>query len=75
MQNEISNMIETKFVSASAGKVFVVVGILQLIERGKIKFDDTLGILLDMPLNDIEMDDVRSMAKQNYQLHGIAEMI
>lgn len=30
LQNEISNTIETKFASASAGKVFVAVGILQL---------------------------------------------
>ena len=56
LQNEISNTIETKFASASAGKVFVAVGILQLIERGRIKFDDTLGMLLDMPLNDIDKD-------------------
>ena len=56
LPNEISNTIETKFASASAGKVFVAVGILQLIERGKIKFDDTLGMLLDMPLNDIDKD-------------------
>ncbi len=54
LQNEISNTIETKFASASAEKVFVAAGILQLIERGKIKFDDTLGMLLDMPLNDID---------------------
>ena len=54
--NKISNTIETKFASASAGKVFVAVGILQLIERGRIKFDDTLGMLLDMPLNDIDKD-------------------
>lgn len=33
LANEISNTIETKFASASAGKVFVAVGILQLIEQ------------------------------------------
>ena len=27
-----------------------------MIERGRIKFDDTLGVLLDMPLNDIDKD-------------------
>ena len=48
LANEISNTIETKFASASAGKVFVAVGILQLIEQGRIKFDDTLGILIGM---------------------------
>ena len=56
LSNEISNTVETKFASASAGKVFVAVGILQLIERERIKFDDTLGVLLDMPLNDIDKD-------------------
>ncbi len=56
LSNEIPNTIETKFASASAGKVFVAAGILQLIERGKIKLDDTLGMLLDMPLNDIDQD-------------------
>lgn len=56
LPNEIPNSTETKFASASAGKVFVAVGILQLIEQGKIKFDDTLGALLDIPLNDIDKD-------------------
>ena len=54
MANEIPNTVETKFASASAGKVFVAVGILQLIEQGKIGFDDTLGVLLDsISWNDI----------------------
>ena len=44
LSNEIPNTAETKFASASAGKVFVAVGILKLIERGKIKFDDTLTL-------------------------------
>ena len=35
--NELPNTIDTKFASASAGKVFVAVGILQLIEKGKLK--------------------------------------
>ncbi len=52
----IPNTIETKFASASAGKVFVAVGILQLIEQGKLQFDDTLGTLLDIPLNKIDRD-------------------
>lgn len=56
LANEIPNTIETKFASASAGKVFVAVGILQLIEAGKIKFNDTLGMLLDTPLNAIDKD-------------------
>ena len=52
--NEVSNTLETRFASASAGKVFVAVGILQLIEQGKLKFDDTLGKLLDIELNHID---------------------
>ena len=56
LPNEIPNSIETKFASASAGKVFVAVGILQLIERGKIRFDDTLRMLSDIPLNNIDKD-------------------
>ena len=48
LANEIPNALETKFASASAGKVFVAVGILQLIEQGEIRFDDTLGQLLDI---------------------------
>lgn len=56
LSNEIPNTIDTRFASASAGKVFVAVGILQLIEQGKIKFEDTLGKFLDMPLNAIDPD-------------------
>ena len=44
LPNEVPNSLDTKFASASAGKVFVAVGILQLIEQGKINFDDTLEI-------------------------------
>ncbi|MCM1538815.1 MAG: beta-lactamase family protein [bacterium] len=56
LPNKISNTLETKFASASAGKVFVAVGILQLIEQERIKFDDTLGVLLDIPFHDIDKD-------------------
>lgn len=56
LANEIPNTMETKFASASAGKVFVAVAILQLIEQGKLNFDDTLGKLLDIDLHDIDAD-------------------
>ena len=56
LANEIPNSLDTKFASASAGKVFVAVGILQLIEQGKIKFDDTLGRLLDIDLHNIDAE-------------------
>lgn len=54
LPNEVPNSLETKFACASGSKVFVAVGILQLIEQEKIKFDDTLGALLDIPLNHID---------------------
>lgn len=56
LANEIPNSLDTKFASASAGKVFVAVGILQLIEQGKIKFQDTLGKLLTIDLHNIDPD-------------------
>lgn len=56
LPNEIPNTLKTKFASASAGKVFVAVGILQLIEQGKLRFDDTLGELLDIELHHIDKD-------------------
>lgn len=56
LSNEIPNTAETEFASVSAGKVFVAAGILQLIERGIIKLDDTLGTLLDIELYDIDKE-------------------
>ncbi len=56
LANEIPNTLDTRFASASAGKVFVAVGILQLIEQGKIHFDDTLGKLLDLEWHNIDRD-------------------
>lgn len=54
--NEIPNTLETKLATASAGKVFVAVAILQLIEKGVLRFEDTLGKLLDFPLGHIDPD-------------------
>jgi len=56
LANEIPNTIGTKFASASAGKVFVAVAILQLIEQGRLAFDDTLGKLLPIDLHNIDPD-------------------
>ncbi|MBQ1377667.1 MAG: serine hydrolase [Lachnospiraceae bacterium] len=56
LANEIPNTAETKFATASMGKTFVAVGILQLIERGKLRFTDTLGQLLDFDLKRIDPD-------------------
>lgn len=52
--NEFPNTIETKFASASAGKVFIAVAILQLIEQGKLNFNDTLGNLLNIDFYHID---------------------
>ncbi len=52
--NEIPNEIDTKFATASAGKFFVAVGIMKLIERGKLKLTDTIGSILDFNLNKID---------------------
>lgn len=54
--NQLPNTIETRFASASAGKVFVAVGILQLIEEGKLKFDDTIGGLIKMDWKAIDRE-------------------
>lgn len=54
LPNKVSNDIETKFATASAGKVFVAVGILQLIEAGKLHFKDTIGDILDFDLKAID---------------------
>ncbi|TYQ18150.1 UNVERIFIED_CONTAM: Beta-lactamase class C and other penicillin binding proteins [Acetivibrio alkalicellulosi] len=48
LPNRIPNEIDTKFATASAGKVFVAVGILQLIEKGLLHFDDKIGDIFDM---------------------------
>ncbi|GKU30568.1 serine hydrolase domain-containing protein [Clostridium folliculivorans] len=54
LPNKIPNSINTKFATASAGKAFVAVGILQLIEAGKLSFDDNIGNLLDFDLKGID---------------------
>ncbi len=54
LANEIPNTIETRFASASMGKTFVAVGIMQLIEEEKLKFEDTIGSILDFDLRQID---------------------
>lgn len=56
LANEIPNTFDTKFASASAGKVFVATAILQLIDQGKLKLTDTLGELLATNLYAIDAD-------------------
>ena len=52
--NEIPNTYKTRFACASMSKTFVAVGILQLIEKGKIGFGDKLGDILDAELKNID---------------------
>jgi CubicO group peptidase (beta-lactamase class C family) len=54
LPNKISNELDTKFATASAGKVFVAAGILQLIEAGKLGFNDIIGDILDFDLKSID---------------------
>lgn len=56
LANEIPNASDTRFATASLGKTFVAVGILQLIEQGKLRFDDRLGSILDIDLKNIDPD-------------------
>lgn len=55
LANEIPNTIDTRFASASMRKTFVAVGILQLIEEEKLKFEDTIGSILDFDLRQIDL--------------------
>jgi len=54
LPNEVPNEVETKFATASAGKVFVAIGVLQLVEQGKLSLEDTIGELLAMDLKQID---------------------
>ena len=54
LANKIPNEIDTKFATASAGKVFVATGILQLIEEGLLNFNDEIGNILDFDLKQID---------------------
>lgn len=56
LPNEVSNTMETRFASASAGKMFVAVGILQLIEQGKLEFESTLGEIIDIDWHEIDIN-------------------
>lgn len=46
LPNRIPNRLDTRFATASAGKVFVATAILRLIEDGALKWEDTIGELL-----------------------------
>jgi CubicO group peptidase (beta-lactamase class C family) len=56
MPNKIPNTLSTRFATASAGKVFVAVGILKLIEEGKLSLESSIGKLLTFDLKKIDPD-------------------
>jgi CubicO group peptidase (beta-lactamase class C family) len=56
LTDKVPNTLETKFATASAGKIFVAVAILQLIENGRLHFNDTIGQILDFNLHAIDPD-------------------
>ena len=54
ISNRIPNTTDTRFACASMSKTFVAVGILQLIEKGELKFDDELENILDTDMGNID---------------------
>jgi len=50
----IPNRVDTRFPTASAGKGFVAVSILQLIERGELSLESCIGDILRFDLNRID---------------------
>lgn len=54
LPNKVSNEIDTRFGTASAGKVFVAIAILQLIEQSRISFDSCIGDILNFDLKNID---------------------
>ncbi|WP_277409314.1 serine hydrolase domain-containing protein [Lacrimispora xylanisolvens] len=56
LPNQVPNDMETRFATASAGKVFVAVGILQLIEKGLLHLEDKIGSFFDFDLEQIDKE-------------------
>lgn len=52
--NGIPNRVDTRFGTASAGKVFVATAILGLIEKGALRFDSAIGEILKFDLKAID---------------------
>ena len=56
LPNKRPNQTDTKFGTASAGKAFVAVGIMKLVEDGKVSLDSKIDDLLDFDLKTISKD-------------------
>jgi len=56
LPNEVPLTLNTRFPTASLGKGFVAVAILQCIEEGKLAFDSRLSELVDFDLRRIDRD-------------------
>ncbi len=56
LANEMSVNESTSFPTASAGKVFVAVGILKLVEKNILSLETTLGELVDFQLHSIDQE-------------------
>lgn len=54
LANKILNTLDTRFETASAGKAFVAVGIMKLIDERKLALEDTIGELLSFDLKGID---------------------
>lgn len=54
LTNQIQNRIDTRFATASAGKAFVAVGIMNLVQEGQLSMDSVIGDLLSFDLKQID---------------------
>lgn len=52
--NERENNIDTRFGTASAGKAFVAVGVMQLVQKGLLQMDSAIGDVLDWDWEQID---------------------
>lgn len=56
LPNKLKHNEETSFPTASFGKIFAAVGILKLIEEGKLTLESTIGEILSFDLHQIDKD-------------------
>lgn len=54
--NKIQNEMDTRFATASAGKFFIAIAIMQLVEQGMLSLSDKIGTILDFKLNNIDQN-------------------